>query len=1208
MKDRIPSKKDKKLSASRFAKRTKKHGSRKTDTSAAGADCRPGLLHYSAILDNIPDIAWLKDADSRFIAVNDPFGAACGRSPGDIVGKSDHDIWPKDLAESYRADDAEVLRTGKRKRVEERIVGPDGRESWIETIKTPLVDDRGQVIGTIGIARDITERRQAEAKLRHVTRLYAFLSQINQAIVRTQDRDVLFRTICAVAIDHGQFVLAWIGLIDEASGTVVPAVHAGRDEGYLRSLSIHIGDAVTGGGPTGASYREGSLVICDDIAKDPRMLPWRKEAMERGYRSSAAIPLRLKGRVTGSLNLYAPEPGFFSAEERRLLTEIGIDISFALDTIETRRERQMALEAVQKSEERHRHLLETLVHGVQENDCSGMITYSNPAHHRILGHENGELLGKMIWHWQPTEEAQHALRRYLDVLVREQPPPTPYLSTARRKDGAIVELQIDWDYERDDTGRLQGFISVITDITGRRRTEEALKESEHRHRTLFETMAQGVVYQAADGRIISANSAAERILGLTADQMRGRTSRDPRWRTIQENGEDFPGDQHPAMVALRTGRPVHSVIMGVLHPVRNEYRWILVEAVPEFRSGETVPFQVYTTFTDITDRKRTEEELSHRSASLSTLLDVSKSLAATLDLETVLQRTTDGVSELFGLNTSAVYLLEGEKLRLGATTPPLPPDFPEALRYASLADHPNIAKAVATGELVVVPDMLATDLTPAERSVTETRDLRTVIFIPLVAGEKAIGTLIVGSMTTPRAVDQVEIDLCRTLANIVSLTVENARLYLSGRHYAVELEQQILDRKRAEQEHLELERRLLHAQKLESLGILAGGIAHDFNNLLMAILGNLDLALRKLPQESSARANIEQSMQAARRATDLTRQMLAYSGKGMFVVKALDLNTLVEEHAHLFRSSVARTTALDLRLGSSLPTFDADAGQIQQVIMNLLTNASESLDEKPGTIIITTGAQACDDQCLRNSRVETTPPAGRFVFLEVSDTGCGMDEETQQHLFVPFFSTKAKGRGLGMSAILGIVRGHGGALFVQSQPGRGTTIRILFPVTREERPVAHEAPAATASRSRSPSLRGTVLLAEDEDIVREVCAEMLMSSGMEVLTAVDGQDAVDVFRKNADRISHVILDLSMPRMDGVTALGEMRRIRPGVKIILCSGYDKQDSIRRLSGTEVAGFIQKPYTLENLLEALEQAGGELTGRENDHADAVPDHEA
>ena len=259
------------------------------------------------------------------------------------------------------------------------------------------------------------------------------------------------------------------------------------------------------------------------------------------------------------------------------------------------------------------------------------------------------------------------------------------------------------------------------------------------------------------------------------------------------------------------------------------------------------------------------------------------------------------------------------------------------------------------------------------------------------------------------------------------------------------VDRDITERTRAEAERLEMERRLLHAQKLESLGILAGGIAHDFNNLLMAVIGNLDLALLDLSPISAARPYIDRALQATRRGADLTRQMLAYSGKGRFVITRMDLSELVRENTNFFRTAISRTVSMNLCLTGECSAIEADAGQVQQVIMNLITNASEAIGEKAGVITLTTGVEAFDAAYLSTSRLSEKPPAGRFAYVEVSDTGCGMADETKQRLFDPFFTTKFTGRGLGMSAVLGIVQGHKGAVMVQSAVGHGSTIRVLFP-------------------------------------------------------------------------------------------------------------------------------------------------------------------
>ncbi|MBN1868712.1 response regulator [Candidatus Sumerlaeota bacterium] len=404
---------------------------------------------------------------------------------------------------------------------------------------------------------------------------------------------------------------------------------------------------------------------------------------------------------------------------------------------------------------------------------------------------------------------------------------------------------------------------------------------------------------------------------------------------------------------------------------------------------------------------------------------------------------------------------------------------------------------------------------------------------------------------------------------------------------AMAISMDVTERKRAEEERLEFHRQLLHAQKLESLGVMAGGIAHDFNNILMAVLGNLELALMDLPPEHTARENINQSVQATLRAAGLTRQMLAYSGKGAFQIKRLDLSDLVRENADLFRTAVSRNAALNLSLTDEPSVIEGDPGQLQQVVMNLVTNASEAIGDKAGAITLATGVGDFDAAYLAPSRTEGRAADGRYAYLEVSDTGCGMDDETQSRLFDPFFTTKFTGRGLGMSALLGIVRGHRGFILVDSVVGEGTTIRILFPVCgagldapREVR-LAPAVPSATALQAAAP----TVLVVDDEESIRNLCLEFVRHMGFRGLTASNGEEGVTLFEQHADEIAFVLLDLTMPRMDGVSAFREMKRLRPGVQVILSSGYNEKDAVQRFGGEGLAGFIQKPYRLSELKDKV-----------------------
>jgi PAS domain S-box-containing protein len=396
----------------------------------------------------------------------------------------------------------------------------------------------------------------------------------------------------------------------------------------------------------------------------------------------------------------------------------------------------------------------------------------------------------------------------------------------------------------------------------------------------------------------------------------------------------------------------------------------------------------------------------------------------------------------------------------------------------------------------------------------------------------------------------------------------------------------ITDRKELEEERLNIEKQLLHAQKLESLGVLAGGIAHDFNNILTAIIGNADLALMRINKESPAVENLRRIEQAAARAADLAKQMLAYSGKGKFIVENIDLNVLLKDMLHMLELSISKKAVLRLNLHHSLLLVEADATQIRQIIMNLVINASEAIGDKSGVIAITTGCMECDRSYLKDVWLGENPADCLYVYLEIADTGCGMDPETLAKLFDPFFTTKFTGRGLGMAAVLGIVHGHKGAIKVYSEPGKGSTFKILLPASGRPAELCNDSGHSDEFRGS-----GTVLLVDDEETIRGVGSEMLKELGFSVLTADDGLEAVSVFKQHPE-ISFVILDLTMPHMDGEQCFRELRQLKPDVTVIISSGYNEQEVTQKFVGKGLAGFIQKPYKLSALKDAirnLERAG-------------------
>jgi two-component system, cell cycle sensor histidine kinase and response regulator CckA len=417
------------------------------------------------------------------------------------------------------------------------------------------------------------------------------------------------------------------------------------------------------------------------------------------------------------------------------------------------------------------------------------------------------------------------------------------------------------------------------------------------------------------------------------------------------------------------------------------------------------------------------------------------------------------------------------------------------------------------------------------------------------------------------------------------LTWKFPLLDAEGQVYAVGgISTDITDRLRADEERQVLALRLQHAQKLESLGILAGGIAHDFNNLLAVILAGADLARSHPAMPGDARQDLDNVVSASEAAAALCKQLLAYSGRGQLQVTPVNLGELVQQMTRLLEVSLSKKARLECHLESALPLIAADAAQLQQVVMNLITNASDALGDETGSISVSTSLAVLGPAGLPDQLAGEPLGPGNYVCLEVTDTGCGMSEESRSRLLEPFYTTKVAGRGLGLAAVAGIVRGHHAGLHLTSSPGNGSTFRVFFPIP--ERPLPALAARPASIQEVGPS--GKVLVVDDEPLVREVAKRALERAGFEVMLAENGRQAVETFSQHGARIILVLLDLSMPEMDGEQTLVELRRIDPNVQVLLSSGYDQSSTTRSPLGGRVAGFIQKPYTARALIEAARRA--------------------
>lgn len=396
----------------------------------------------------------------------------------------------------------------------------------------------------------------------------------------------------------------------------------------------------------------------------------------------------------------------------------------------------------------------------------------------------------------------------------------------------------------------------------------------------------------------------------------------------------------------------------------------------------------------------------------------------------------------------------------------------------------------------------------------------------------------------------------------------------------------ITGRKQAEDARFELERKLEQMKKANSLGRMAGAISHNFNNQLQTVIGNLEIAMRKLPPDSNLTANLSGAMKAACRSAEMTRLMLAYLGQTPEHHELLDLAELTRHHLILLRAGLPPGVILQADLPSCGSRIKTNVRQIKQVLSHLVTNAWESFGEDGGTIQLTVKTVSSTDIPPRHCfPLNWQAQDQGYVCLEVADTGCGIAEKEMEQICDPFFSTKFAGRGLGLSVVLGIVRSHIGAVTVQSEPGRGSAFKVFIPAA--DKALARSPAREKAAAAPQFGVRGTVLLVEDDEIVREVAKVMLTELGFMVLEARDGVEGLEVFRQQRSVISLVFSDLSMPQMGGWEMLAALRQLSPGLPSILASGFDQDQAMAGDHPEQPQAFLSKPYRIADLDETIRQ---------------------
>ena len=940
----------------------------------------------------------------------------------------------------------------------------------------------------------IAERKAHEREIARLNRVYATISRVNYALVQIKDQAKLLTEICRIIVEVGGFNLAWVGWLDPVSRRLVPHAVAGDKHDYVPQVGISADADTPGGqGPSGICFRTGRTYVCNDFFSDPATHAWRERAHLSGIQSSISLPIKLDGRTTGVLVVYAAEKDFFGPPEVALLNETTVDVSFALDVLagEERRHR---------SEVMFSSILNSVPHAVFWKDRQSVYLGCNQVFARAAGlTDPGHIVGKSDFDL-PWEKSQAEKYRADDQEVMQKREAKLHIvEQIKLGEGGQRWLETSKMPLLDAAGQVYGLLGVFEDITERKRAETALSESEARFRMLIRNLNAGVVLHDASARITYFNEMALELLGLSREQLLGKTSLDLSWNVIHDDGSPFPGDTHPAVMALATRRPVRDVVMGVYNPVQRDRTWLLASAEP--LPGE--PLQVIVVFHDITRLRMTEARLHLQGQALEATANV------------VVITDTNGSIEWVN------------------------PAFTRSTGY-------TFEEAIGRN-----PRILKSGLQP-EATYGE-------LWRTITTGNSWSGELINSRKDGTQYSEEVTITPVRDRTGTIT-------------HF-VAVKQDITQRKL-------LEKQLFETQRLEGIGLLASGIAHDLNNILSPILLSIEQMRATYPGEQPSLDLIDQ---CARRGADIVRQVLTFS-RGMDGTRVpLRIGRLVKEMGHLMSETLPRNIELNYDVSLAEDSVHVDPTQIHQVLLNLAVNARDAMPNG-GRLEMKLSRESLGAD---NPQLGAGAVPGDYVVISVSDTGTGIPPEILARIFDPFFTTKPRGRGtgLGLSTVHGIVRGHKGFIQVQSKLGTGTTFQVYLPA-------ATVGEVAAQVQTEAPVVTGQgrlVLVADDEEAIRQVTRYVLEKNGFATLVVKNGNQAVEAFHTNQGRIKAVILDRMMPVMGGEEAARRIRQSAPYLPIILSTGLvaegsllESENELRKLG---ITAILHKPYDEAALMKML-----------------------
>ena len=1071
-------------------------------------------------INSMTDLVMILDLDHTILAVNDATLKATGLSEAEIIGRNCYKVF-HGKQDSLPDCPHESLLQSKKPRTASMEMEMLGRVFMLTA--APICDDNGRMIRIAYTGKDITDQHRAKKELQQINRAMKTLIESNKILAQPCDEQQLLQQICQVIVHTGGYRLAWIGFaLDDEEKNVKPVAHCGYNDKYLETVQVVWADTDRGRGPTGTAIRTGKAVACQNILSDPQFIPWRQQAVKRGYASSVALPLVVAEKTIGALNIYANEQDAFHEQELGLLLGLASDVAYGITTRRINAERRQRESELAKKESEWSNAMNFIEDAVYLVDLDDKVRHANKKFYSMTGLSPGQVIGRDIGSIiHPEGEAE----------------PCPVCIARRERQDSLIIM--DADHPDNPVGRpIQVMVKIIRDenkapvsvLMGVRdlsSVEELRKQGQ-----IINQIHEAVIATDLHGIITSWNSGAVALVGYRVQE------------AIGKNIADVLSDEMTYSDLVRLSR---------------------LEALIAKKSGDTfygfisssdftnqVGQKTGTIFTikDISQRKEAEKNQKNQARIWALGSDLGQAVTTGHNLRHMLQSCCESLVKRLEVPFARIWTYDSaENMLVLQGSAGMYTHIDGSHGRIPVNSHSKIGQ-IATAKKAILTNQVIGD--PQIRNQHWAKREGMVAFAghPLVVGNIFVGVMALFSK--------------KPLSNFITKSLE-----FVAERIAIGIE-----RNQAEAEKEKLHNQIRQMQKMEAIGTLAGGIAHDFNNVLTPIMGYVGLLKVELAQDAVAQEYVQEILQASKRAKDLVSQILTFSRQKEQERTPLQPHLIIKEALKLLRASIPATISIQEKIDGQCHAIMADPTEIHQLVMNLCTNAYHAMQDNGGNLEVRLENISVNAE---RARGNANLLEGPYVRLTVKDSGAGMDSATLERIFEPYFTTKGigEGTGMGLALVHAIVQSLDGAIAVQSSIGKGSSFSVYLPSLRraqqEEVAVKKELPRGTER----------ILLVDDEAVVAEFGQRALKFLGYQVTIRTSSIDALELFKADPGQFDLIITDKMMPNLTGIELCKKIRAIRADIPVILLTGFSHNLTPEQTVNAGFQRSVMKPLLVEEI---------------------------